>query len=133
MKINTRFNIDDTAYILSSGNCYKVKVVDTDISIEKTEEWEETNISYTVDRFIPKGLLKVETERDEYGEHRLFKTKQECKDILETLARAKKEKQTLNEKIEGLERATGQYQTLSNMSSMQDAFYRTTTFATGCI
>lgn len=92
MKINTTFNVGDTAYVLEDNSCYKVKITEIDVNVDE----EGVEVGYDVEKEIPRGLLRTDTENTCYQEEELFPSKQDVKDKLKEIEEHKK-------KSEGLE------------------------------
>ena len=86
MQIITKFNKGDTAFLLVDRKCYKAVI--KKISSITGEEW--TEIKYIVDKKIPQGLLKTETEEKVVEENKLFATQDEVKYKLSSIEKAEK-------------------------------------------
>jgi len=95
MEIITKFNKWDTAFLLENRECFRVTVREIDIAVAE----EGVEIEYTVDKIIPKGLLKEEIIKVQRAEAKLFLSKQEVKDVLKEIEEADKEAKELNERF----------------------------------
>ena len=91
MKLQTQFEIGDTAYELSGGECFRVLIKEIDVEVV---DWAVV-IEYNVIKFIPEGLLKERECRLNINQYLLFLSKQEVKDKLKEIEEA-------NEKVEEL-------------------------------
>ena len=91
MKLQTQFEIGDTAYELSGGECFRVLIKEIDVEVV---DWAVV-IEYNVIKFIPEGLLKERECRLNINQDLLFLSKQEVKDKLKEIEEA-------NEKVEEL-------------------------------
>ena len=95
MEITTKFNIWDTAFLLENRECYRVVVKEIDVEIAD----ETFDINYVVDKIIPKGLLKEDSELVEREEKVLFLSKQEVKDTLKEIEEANEKAEQLNDEF----------------------------------
>lgn len=91
MKINTTFNVGDTAYVLENNSCYKVKVTEIDVNIDE----EGVEVGYDVEKEIPRGLLRTDTKNTCYQEEELFLSKQDVKNKLKEIEEHKKKGEEL--------------------------------------
>ena len=92
MKLQTQFEIGDTAYELSGGECFRVLIKEIDVEVTKDKG---VTIDYLVVKYIPEGLLKERESEVEINQDLLFLSKQEVKDKLKEIEEA-------NEKVEEL-------------------------------
>ncbi len=96
MKINTTFNVGDTAYVLENEECYRLRINAIDISVEK-----DVSIAYYVTKFVPAWILKETEEGCRYSEKQLFLTKWEVKDKLKEIKKHKEKKEDLKGYMKG--------------------------------
>lgn len=85
MKLQTRFNIGDTAYLLEKGECFRVKINSFLINVENNGS---VNISCGATVYVPKGIIKEEEKEIERCEDLFFLSKQEVKDKLKQVKEA---------------------------------------------
>lgn len=90
MKINTTFNIGDTAYILENEECYRFEIKRIEVVIK-----DGVDVEYSGTKFIPAWILKETEKWAAYWEEQLFLTKWEVKDKLKEIKKHREKKEEL--------------------------------------
>lgn len=83
MEITTKFNLEDTAYLIENYKAYKCKILNIKTSIDTNDK---VIIKYDIEKTISKWLFDEEISilRD-IREEKLFLSKQEVKEKLEEI------------------------------------------------